>query len=142
VKGSSYASKPHSMVCPLCETCELNPPGHNSARCHSCGGFLSVAMLEALREIAALPDTLGSHACECGHPEMWCLPDGCSTARLAARRCFRSELRKGREGQRAAPCREVVGHLANGMRIDSPKGHHRKPTEGKRSCTLNTNSSS
>jgi ribosomal protein L37AE/L43A len=33
-------------------------------------------MLEALREIAALPDALGSHACECGHPEMRRLPDG------------------------------------------------------------------
>jgi hypothetical protein len=33
-------------------------------------------MLEALREIAALPDSLGSHACECGHPEMRLLPDG------------------------------------------------------------------
>jgi uncharacterized Zn finger protein (UPF0148 family) len=33
-------------------------------------------MLEALRQITALPDVLGSHACECGHPEMRCLPDG------------------------------------------------------------------
>jgi uncharacterized Zn finger protein (UPF0148 family) len=33
-------------------------------------------MLVALREIATLPDTMGSHACECGHPEMRRLPDG------------------------------------------------------------------
>jgi uncharacterized Zn finger protein (UPF0148 family) len=33
-------------------------------------------MLEALREIATLQDTMGSHACECGHPEMRLLPDG------------------------------------------------------------------
>ena len=33
-------------------------------------------MLEVLRQITDLPDTLGSHACECGHPEMQLLPDG------------------------------------------------------------------
>ena len=32
-------------------------------------------MLETLRSISTLPDTLGSHACECGHPEMRLLPD-------------------------------------------------------------------
>jgi hypothetical protein len=32
-------------------------------------------MLETLRHISALPDALGSHACECGHPEMRLLPD-------------------------------------------------------------------
>ncbi len=34
-------------------------------------------MLGALRQIVALPDALGKHACEeCGHPEMRRLPDG------------------------------------------------------------------
>jgi hypothetical protein len=34
-------------------------------------------MLGALRQIVALPDALGKHACEeCGHPEMRLLPDG------------------------------------------------------------------
>jgi len=33
-------------------------------------------MLEILRQITDLPDALGGHACECGHPEMRCLPDG------------------------------------------------------------------
>jgi hypothetical protein len=33
-------------------------------------------MLETLRRISALPDALGSHACECGHPEMRRLPIG------------------------------------------------------------------
>jgi len=32
-------------------------------------------MLGTLRSISILPDTLGSHACECGHPEMRLLPD-------------------------------------------------------------------
>jgi uncharacterized Zn finger protein (UPF0148 family) len=33
-------------------------------------------VLETLRHITALPDALGKHACECGHPEMRLLPDG------------------------------------------------------------------
>jgi hypothetical protein len=37
---------------------------------------VSGATLEAFRQITDLPDTLGSHACECGHPEMRLLPDG------------------------------------------------------------------
>jgi hypothetical protein len=76
VKGSSLASKPRSLVCPLCEAGGLDPLGHDSARCEFCGGSLGGATLDALREIAALPDTLGNHPCECGHPEMRRLPDG------------------------------------------------------------------
>jgi hypothetical protein len=45
-------------------------------RCGSCGGLLGGAMFEALEQIAALPEALGAHACECGHPEMRLLPDG------------------------------------------------------------------
>jgi hypothetical protein len=33
-------------------------------------------MFRTLEQIAALPDALGAHACECGHPEMRRLPDG------------------------------------------------------------------
>jgi len=33
-------------------------------------------MLETLQRITDLPEALGSHACECGHPEMRRLPDG------------------------------------------------------------------
>jgi ribosomal protein L37AE/L43A len=76
MKGSSLVSRPRSLVCPLCEASGFNPLGDDSARCDFCGGSLGGAMLEALREIAALPDSLGSHACECGHPEMRLLPDG------------------------------------------------------------------
>jgi ribosomal protein L37AE/L43A len=76
VKDTSLASRPGSLVCPLCEAAVLDPLDHDSMRCHSCGGTMSGAMLGALREIAVLPDTLGSHACECGHPEMRRLPDG------------------------------------------------------------------
>ena len=70
------ASRPDSLVCPLCEVSKLHPSDRDSMGCESCGGSLSGAMLEALRRICALPDALGSHACEeCSHPEMRLLPD-------------------------------------------------------------------
>jgi hypothetical protein len=76
MKGSSLASRPDSLVCPLCEVDQLWPSGNDSARCASCAGLVSGAVLETLRSISALPDALGKHACECGHPEMRLLPDG------------------------------------------------------------------
>ena len=62
---------------PLCEAGELKPSAQHSARCGACAGSVSGAMLEALRQIVALPDALGTHACEeCAHPEMRLLHDG------------------------------------------------------------------
>ncbi len=63
-------------MCPLCEVGELQPIGNGSMGCGSCGAHLGGAILETLRQITALPDALGAHACECGHPEMRLLPDG------------------------------------------------------------------
>jgi DNA-directed RNA polymerase subunit RPC12/RpoP len=76
MRSSSLASRPDSLVCPLCEASELHPSDRDSIRCELCGGRLSGPMLETLRSISALPDVLGKHACECGHPEMRLLPDG------------------------------------------------------------------
>jgi len=77
VKSASLASRPDSLLCPLCEASRVLPSGRDSMRCQSCGGCLSGAMLETLRHITILPDALGRHACEeCGHPEMRLLPDG------------------------------------------------------------------
>jgi hypothetical protein len=72
---SSLASRSESLVCPVCEVSCLRPSGRDSMGCESCGGHLHGAMLETLRSISTLPDTLGGHACECGHPEMRLLPD-------------------------------------------------------------------
>jgi hypothetical protein len=76
VKGSALASRPKAMICPLCEAGELLLFGGVSARCDSCARTVEGAVLEILGQIAALPDALGRHACECGHPEMRRLPDG------------------------------------------------------------------
>jgi ribosomal protein L37AE/L43A len=72
----SISAEYRSLRCPMCEMYELRSFGHNSARCESCRVILSGAFLNTLRQITGLPDALGRHACECGHPEMRCLPDG------------------------------------------------------------------
>ena len=77
MKVSSLAPRPGSLVCPFCEMGQLRSSSHDSMRCRSCGGHLSGAVLETLRQIISLPDVLGSHACEeCAHPQMRLLPDG------------------------------------------------------------------
>ena len=54
----------------------LRSPGNGTARCDSCAAVVNGAMLKTLEQVAALPDALGTHPCECGHPEMRLLPDG------------------------------------------------------------------
>jgi ribosomal protein L37AE/L43A len=76
MKTALMASRPDYLICPLCEKGRLRPTGRGSMRCEQCGTHLRGDVLETLRCIPALPDTLGSHACECGHPEMRRLPDG------------------------------------------------------------------
>jgi ribosomal protein L37AE/L43A len=63
------------FVCPACEVHELEPYGRDAPVCPRCGR-LAWVVLKTLREISALPDAMGAHACECGHPEMRLLPDG------------------------------------------------------------------
>jgi ribosomal protein L37AE/L43A len=72
----TFAPGSHSLTCPLCEVYELRPYGRTAARCDSCAAMLSGALLETLCRITTLPDALGRHPCECGHPEMRRLPDG------------------------------------------------------------------
>jgi ribosomal protein L37AE/L43A len=71
----SITAKARSLYCPFCEVYELEPFGHSSLRCASCGNVLTGTLLETLRQIIELPDAVGHHACECGHPEMRRLPD-------------------------------------------------------------------
>jgi hypothetical protein len=73
---SRTASKAHHIICPFCESGELVSVGPGFARCGSCGLPLLGSALETLRNIVGLPDVLGAHPCECGHPEMRVLPDG------------------------------------------------------------------
>jgi ribosomal protein L37AE/L43A len=73
---SRTTSGARSITCPLCESGRLVPLGLNSVWCDSCGYPLGGSMLRTLRGVVGLPDALGEHACECGHPEMRELPDG------------------------------------------------------------------
>ena len=65
----------HPLICPLCSTGKLLALGSTSARCKSCGVLMGGPLLTTLVQITSLPDALGEHACECGHPEMRRLPD-------------------------------------------------------------------
>ena len=76
MRSPTPGSHSYLIVCPICEVGELRALGRESARCESCGYLLHGTTLEFLQEIVGLPDALGSHACECGHPEMHRLPDG------------------------------------------------------------------
>ena len=73
---SDTRSRPHHIVCPFCGTGELVSLGEGFARCESCGLPLLGSTLETLRDVIGLPDVLGTHPCDCGHPEMRKLPDG------------------------------------------------------------------
>ncbi len=76
MEGSSMVSRPGSLICPYCEAGILCLSSHLSARCRSCGNFLSGTMLEALRQIAAMPDDPAIHPYECSHPKMRLFLDG------------------------------------------------------------------
>jgi hypothetical protein len=73
---SRMASRGCHIICPICESGELVSVGPGFARCGSCALPLVGSALETLREIVGLPDALGAHPCECGHPEMRELPGG------------------------------------------------------------------
>jgi ribosomal protein L37AE/L43A len=76
VRGSVQVSKPQAIICPLCEADTLRPSGGVPVYCDSCARAVEDAVLRTLEQIASLPDALGTHACDCGHPEMRRLPDG------------------------------------------------------------------
>jgi ribosomal protein L37AE/L43A len=72
-------SRSDHLVCPACGYGTLRPRGplSRSAECESCWCTFGGATVGTLKQIAALPDAVGKHACEeCGHPEMRSLPDG------------------------------------------------------------------
>ena len=82
MRGPGVWSPPKSraghLVCPLCECGELQPRGLRSrmAECDFCACAFDSGIVGTLKQIVALPDTLGIHPCkEGGHPEIGPLPD-------------------------------------------------------------------
>ncbi len=72
----SIAINTRSLRCPMCEGHELQSFGRNSARCEACHFVLGGQFLDALLQITGSPEALGTHACECGHPETCRIPEG------------------------------------------------------------------
>ena len=100
MKGLTLRSRAGSLVCPLCEVDKLKARGHSSASCASCGGIVSGATLEALRQIIALPDALGATPASVATPRCGGCPMERSNARTVARRYFRSRSWEGRDASR------------------------------------------
>ena len=76
--SSCSFSRPGHLVCPACESGELQAQAHGlAASCDFCDCLFSGAVLNVLAQIPALPEAQGKHACEeCHHPEMRLLPEG------------------------------------------------------------------
>jgi ribosomal protein L37AE/L43A len=70
------SSNTHSIICPCCGIDELERSAEGVVHCSRCDRPLSTQMLKTLEQIVSLPDAIGKHACECGHPEMRLLGDG------------------------------------------------------------------
>ncbi len=101
--SSRATSRPGRIVCPACGSGELRLRGAGLAGYDCCGRDVDGAVLRVLEQVVALPDALGAHACECGHPEMRRRLMGCFTARRAARRS--SPLRPFHDGVRHSKLR-------------------------------------
>jgi ribosomal protein L37AE/L43A len=75
-KQIHISSNTYSMICPYCGIDELERSVKGAARCTRCDRPISTQVLKTLEQIISLPDAIGTHACECGHPEMRRLADG------------------------------------------------------------------
>ena len=77
-RTTTTTSKADYLVCPVCGCGQLQPRGLLSrlAECDFCMCALDNIIVGTLKQIVALPEVLGKHPCECGHPEMRRLPDG------------------------------------------------------------------
>jgi ribosomal protein L37AE/L43A len=77
VKKLTYiSSNTYSIICPCCGINELERSAEGVVGCSRCDRPISPQVLKTLEQIVSLPDAIGSHACECGHPEMRHLADG------------------------------------------------------------------
>jgi hypothetical protein len=79
VGSATTASRADYLVCPGCGCGQLQPPRGFLSRLAQCDRrrcAFHKTIVETLKQIVALPEALGKHSCECGHPEMRRLPDG------------------------------------------------------------------
>ena len=56
---TTTTSRPGHLVCPACESGELQALAHGLASCAVCEGLFSGAVLKVLARVAALPEAPG-----------------------------------------------------------------------------------
>ena len=117
-KLTNISSTTSSIICPFCGIGELERSANGVARCNRCDRPISTQVLEALEQILSLPDAIGSHACECGHPEMrrladgvlWCPGCGSEVLPFSASE-MRSESRLTSEAYRCGWAEGLLGNI-------------------------------
>ena len=114
MKGASSASTYSSLICPLCEGGELRPSGQHSARCDSCAGLVSKAVLEALREITACQTPWGhTPARSAATPRCGASPTGYPIVRPAVLRFYPLSLNAARKpSAREEAIAKAVGDIS------------------------------
>jgi hypothetical protein len=117
VKKLTYkSSNTHSLICPCCGIAALERSADRKARCARCARPISTQVLKTLEQIISLPDAIGNHACECGHPEMrrladgvlWCPGCGSEVVPLSASE-MRSESKSASEAYRCGWAEGLLG---------------------------------
>jgi len=126
VKKQAYiSSNTNSIICPCCGIDELERCADGEARCARCDRPISTRVLKTLEQIASLPDAIGSHACECGRPEMrhladgvlWCPGCGSEVVPLSASE-MRSESESVSEAYRCGWAEGLFGNTETFVRND------------------------
>ena len=122
-KQTNTSSNANSINCPCCGINELERGDEGAARCTRCDRLISTQVLETLEQIASLPDAMGGHACECGHPEMrhladgvlWCPACGSEVLPLSAS-ATRSESESASEAYRCGWAEGLFGDMETFVR--------------------------
>ena len=120
---SRKISKSRHIVCPAFGSDELRPRGLEQASCDSCGLSVEIAIFRTLERIATLPDAVGTHACECGHPKMRELPGrvfhcpACRSEVLPIEAQAVDTRRRGRKRSSVSRRTENCMHAANGVAL-------------------------
>jgi ribosomal protein L37AE/L43A len=126
VKKPTYiSSNTYSIICPCCGINELERSADGVVGCSRCDRPISNQVLKTLAQIVSLPDAIGSHACECGHPEMrhladgvlWCPGCGSEVLPLSASE-MRSESEPVSEAYRCGRTEGLLGSTQNFVHND------------------------
>lgn len=113
---SRATSRPRHIICPACGSGALRPQGSELAGCDSCGLSYRGAIFRTLEQIATLPEAVGTHPCECGHPQMRRLPDGVFHCPACGSEVLPLKARRGLSGSLAGSMRGSTAFRAGGAK--------------------------